>query len=54
MDRNLVIGYANRAYMQVTGRARRELVGRPVFDVFPDIRARTTIEGPRSSRTGTQ
>ncbi|MEU6494081.1 SpoIIE family protein phosphatase [Streptomyces sp. NPDC046984] len=45
MDRNLVIGYANRAYMQVTGRARGELVGRSVFDVFPDIRAHTTIDG---------
>ncbi|MBB2925515.1 PAS domain-containing protein [Cellulomonas cellasea] len=32
---DFTIADANEAYLQVTGRTRRELVGRSVFDVFP-------------------
>ncbi|MFC5219759.1 PP2C family protein-serine/threonine phosphatase [Streptomyces coerulescens] len=35
LDADLVIRYANRAYLQVTGRTREELVGRHVLEAFP-------------------
>lgn len=39
LDADLVIRYANRAYLQVTGRTREELVGRYVLEAFPDTPA---------------
>ncbi|WP_031487533.1 PP2C family protein-serine/threonine phosphatase [Streptomyces bicolor] len=39
LDADLVIRYANRAYLQVTGRTRDELVGRYVLEAFPDTPA---------------
>ena len=35
MDRDLVIVEMNQAYLDVTGRAREEILGRRVFDAFP-------------------
>jgi serine phosphatase RsbU (regulator of sigma subunit) len=35
MDRNLVIVEANPAYLELVGRRREEIVGRPVFEAFP-------------------
>jgi diguanylate cyclase (GGDEF)-like protein/PAS domain S-box-containing protein len=35
MSPDLVIVEANRAYLSLLGRAREELVGRPVFEAFP-------------------
>ena len=45
LDRNLVIRTANRAYEQATGRDRDELVGRYVFDAFPDNPAVPEADG---------
>ncbi len=39
LDADLVIRYANRAYLQVTGRTGGELVGRHVLEAFPDTPA---------------
>ncbi|MFC8088864.1 PP2C family protein-serine/threonine phosphatase [Streptomyces sp. NPDC057301] len=39
LDADLVIRYANRVYLQVTGRTREELVGRYVLEAFPDTPA---------------
>lgn len=39
LDADLVIRCANRAYLQVTGRARDELVGQHVLEAFPDTPA---------------
>ncbi|MER6377961.1 SpoIIE family protein phosphatase [Streptomyces mirabilis] len=39
LDADLVVRYANRAYLQVTGRTREELVGRSILAVFPDTPA---------------
>ena len=35
MTPDLVIAEANEAYLQVVGRSRHELIGRPVFEAFP-------------------
>jgi serine phosphatase RsbU (regulator of sigma subunit) len=35
LDQNLVIVAANDAYLRVTGRERKQLIGRPFFDAFP-------------------
>ena len=35
MDRDLVIVEANAAYLELVGRRREEIVGRPVFEAFP-------------------
>ncbi|MFE5814847.1 PP2C family protein-serine/threonine phosphatase [Streptomyces sp. NPDC056479] len=35
LDADLVVRYANRAYLQVTGRPREELVGRHLSEAFP-------------------
>ncbi|MCW2637552.1 MAG: putative sensor protein [Blastococcus sp.] len=35
MDPELVIVEANRAYLDLVGRSREEIVGRPVFEAFP-------------------
>lgn len=37
----------NLAYLQVAGRAREELLGRNVFDAFPDNPADPDTSGPR-------
>ncbi|MER6472358.1 PP2C family protein-serine/threonine phosphatase [Streptomyces collinus] len=42
---DLVIGDANRAFCEVTGRHRGELVGQYLFDVFPDNPADTEAGG---------
>ncbi|MFF4501188.1 PP2C family protein-serine/threonine phosphatase [Streptomyces sp. NPDC001401] len=39
LDADLVVRYANRAYLQVTGRTREELVGRSILEAFPDTPA---------------
>ncbi|MCD9877895.1 PP2C family protein-serine/threonine phosphatase [Streptomyces guryensis] len=39
LDADLVIRYANQAYLQVTGRTREELVGQPILEAFPDTPA---------------
>ncbi|TWG09418.1 sensor histidine kinase [Actinoplanes teichomyceticus] len=36
LDPDLVIAEANDAYLAATARTRQELVGRPVFEAFPD------------------
>ncbi|OBX18389.1 histidine kinase [Erythrobacter sp. QSSC1-22B] len=35
LDRDLVIVWMNDAYLQVTGRTRPEIIGRPMFEAFP-------------------
>ena len=35
MDRDLVIVETNPAYLELVGRRREEIVGRPVFEAFP-------------------
>ncbi|MDN3241855.1 SpoIIE family protein phosphatase [Glycomyces tritici] len=47
IDRAFTIVAANAAYMAATGKSRDELVGRPLFDVFPDPDA----SGERNVRT---
>ncbi|MGI5373323.1 PP2C family protein-serine/threonine phosphatase [Streptomyces sp. CA-251387] len=39
LDADLVVRYANRAYLRVTGRTREELVGRYILEAFPDTPA---------------
>lgn len=39
LDADLVIRYANRSYLQVTGVTREELVGRSIFEAFPETPA---------------
>ncbi|GCB44941.1 PP2C family protein-serine/threonine phosphatase [Streptomyces sp. NL15-2K] len=39
LDADLVVRYANRAYLQVTGRTREGLVGRYILEAFPDTPA---------------
>ncbi|OUD04002.1 PP2C family protein-serine/threonine phosphatase [Streptomyces swartbergensis] len=39
LDAGLVIRYANRSYLQVTGRSREELAGRSILGAFPDTPA---------------
>ncbi len=47
---DLVIAEANEAYLRVTGRSRRQLLGRRIFDVFPDNPADREADGPRDLR----
>ncbi|MFJ5032368.1 PAS domain-containing protein, partial [Streptomyces sp. NPDC088560] len=42
---DLVIGAANRAFCEVTGRSRVELLGQYLFDVFPDNPADPEADG---------
>jgi PAS domain-containing protein len=44
---DFVIADANPAYLKVTGRTREELVGRDVFDAFPDNPADPDSTGVR-------
>ncbi|MCQ4045492.1 PP2C family protein-serine/threonine phosphatase [Streptantibioticus rubrisoli] len=50
LDPELVIAEANEAYLRVTGRGRRELLGRHIFDAFPDNPADPEADGPRKLR----
>ncbi|MER6398600.1 SpoIIE family protein phosphatase [Kitasatospora sp. NPDC001603] len=50
MTRDLVIAAANTAYLRVAGRGRDELIGRNVFDAFPDNPADPQATGPRALR----
>ncbi|MFD5848239.1 PP2C family protein-serine/threonine phosphatase [Streptomyces chartreusis] len=43
LDADLVIRYANRAYLQITGRTREELVGRYFSKTFPDTPAAPAV-----------
>lgn len=45
-----VIADANEAYLRVTGRAREDLVGRYVFDAFPDNPSDPDATGVRNLR----
>ncbi|GAA3796080.1 PP2C family protein-serine/threonine phosphatase [Streptomyces phyllanthi] len=47
---DLVMADANEAYVRVSGRRREELVGRYVFDVFPDDPADPDASGPKNLR----
>lgn len=42
---DLVIAAANRAFCEVTGRSRVELLGQYLFDVFPDNPADPEVDG---------
>ena len=35
LDRDLIIVWANEAYLEVTMRKRADLIGRKMFDAFP-------------------
>ena len=48
LDRDLVIRAVNPAYQEATGRERDELVGRYVFDAFPDNPADPDADGVRT------
>ncbi|TYC66721.1 PAS domain S-box protein [Streptomyces sp. CB01881] len=50
MTRGLVMVDANEAYLKVSGRSREELIGRNVFDVFPDNPADPGASGTRNLR----
>ncbi|MET8169403.1 SpoIIE family protein phosphatase [Streptomyces sp. NPDC005329] len=39
LDADLVVRYANRAYLKVTGRTYEEMVGQSILEVFPDTPA---------------
>ncbi|MGW7356852.1 PP2C family protein-serine/threonine phosphatase [Streptomyces sp. NPDC054802] len=39
LDADLVVRYANRAYLRITGRTRDQLAGRSVLETFPDTPA---------------
>jgi PAS domain S-box-containing protein len=43
LDADLVIHYANRAYLQVTGLTREELVGRYILEAFPETPATADV-----------
>jgi PAS domain-containing protein len=45
-----VIADVNEAYLQMTGRRREDLLGRYVFDVFPDNPSDPAATGVRNSR----
>ncbi|MFF5650805.1 PP2C family protein-serine/threonine phosphatase [Streptomyces collinus] len=45
---DLVIVDVNEAYLQVTGRSRRDLVGQHLFDAFPDNPADPDADGVRN------
>jgi serine phosphatase RsbU (regulator of sigma subunit) len=44
IDPDLVIVEANRAYLGVTGRTREDLIGRALFDAFPENTADHNVE----------
>jgi PAS domain S-box-containing protein len=48
IDRDLVIRAVNSAYLGATGRERDELLGRYVFDAFPDNPADPDADGVRT------
>ncbi|WP_246113785.1 PP2C family protein-serine/threonine phosphatase [Streptomyces montanus] len=50
LDRDLVMLEANRAYQKISGRSRAELLGRLVFDVFPDNPADPQATGTQALR----
>ena len=50
LDPDLVIVAASDAYLEATKSARAEVVGRPVFDVFPDNPDDPATEGVRNLR----
>ena len=55
MDRRLVIREANAAYLALTGRTRAEVLGRDVFDAFPENPDGVgQVEGPASLRASLQ
>lgn len=52
LDADLVIRYANRAYLQATGRTREELAGQYILEAFPVTPAaapRRVTSAPHSS-----
>ncbi len=51
VDRELVVRAVNRAYLEVTGRERDELVGRYVFDAFPNNPAVPDVDAVRTLKT---
>ncbi|MER5183520.1 SpoIIE family protein phosphatase [Streptomyces sp. NPDC002896] len=54
LDPDLVIAEANPAYERVSGRPRDRLVGRHVFDMFPDNPADPAASGTRNLRASLQ
>jgi PAS domain S-box-containing protein len=52
MDRDLVIVYANAAYLQNVERSLDELVGKYIFDAFPDTEERVAPVRDAFLRTG--
>lgn len=55
LDADLVVRYANRAYLRVTGRTREELAGRYILEAFPDTPAappRRVISSLTPARAG--
>ncbi|MFF9373797.1 PP2C family protein-serine/threonine phosphatase [Streptomyces griseoluteus] len=51
---DLVIAAANPAFCEVTGRGRAELVGRYLFDVFPDNPADPEADGAKTLKASLQ
>jgi PAS domain S-box-containing protein len=49
LDRDLVIVWMNDCYLQVTGRTRAEIVGRPMFEAFPSATGSESYRQLRSS-----
>ncbi|MFC0599877.1 PP2C family protein-serine/threonine phosphatase [Streptomyces palmae] len=54
MGPDLVIVEANAAYLETIGRGRQELLGRHVFEVFPENPADPEAEGARNLRASLQ
>ncbi|WP_431954473.1 SpoIIE family protein phosphatase [Actinacidiphila sp. bgisy167] len=50
LDADLVIVCVNRAYLEVTGRTRPDLIGQCIFDAFPDNPADPMADGVRNLR----
>ncbi|GAA2387406.1 hypothetical protein GCM10010420_08040 [Streptomyces glaucosporus] len=51
---DLVITAANRAYLEIAGRTREEVVGRPLFEVFPENPNDPEADGARNLRASFQ
>tara|TARA_R110002072_G_scaffold58144_2_gene148719 strand:- start:14592 stop:15995 length:1404 start_codon:yes stop_codon:yes gene_type:complete len=49
LDRDLVIVWMNDCYLQVTGRTRADIVGRPMFEAFPSATDSESYRQLRSS-----